>query len=96
MKRVQDVIQPNEHNQSCGEAPWVLPAPGKKYAANKTPRQRQVSGQKHRQFPIAQEEIGTGKILSAQSNPCTQHRKLQKIFERINLIHFLRVGALSF
>lgn len=21
------------HNQSCGEAPWVLPAPGKKYVA---------------------------------------------------------------
>lgn len=22
------------HNQSCGEAPWVLPAPGKKYVAS--------------------------------------------------------------
>lgn len=37
MKRVQDVIKPEMCMiQSCGEAPWVLPAPvgGKKYAAN--------------------------------------------------------------
>ena len=37
MKRVQDVIKPKTCMvQSCGEAPWGLPAPvhGKKYAAN--------------------------------------------------------------
>ena len=36
-KRVQDVIKPKMCMiQSCGEAPWVLPAPvgGKKYAVN--------------------------------------------------------------
>lgn len=86
----------HEHNQSCGEAPWVLPAPGKKYAASSAYKPHVKDDQEHSQLPIAQEGPSNQGDENAQGNPCSHHRRLQKIFERMKLTHFLLLGALNF
>lgn len=99
MKRVQDVIKPNVHNQSSGEAPWVLPAPAKKYAASNACKphvKNSVVTRNTVNIPLPKRDPAAGRIENTLSKPCTHHRTLQKIFEKIKLIHFLLVGALNF
>lgn len=95
---------PGEDTHSTGlwGSPRVLPTPvpHEKYAAEKGPigehnaittlLLRAVSNHGHSQFPIAQEQPREN--WKALGNPSTHHRRLQKIFKRIGLIHFLLAG----